>query len=345
MNQLQEIGEFSSLEREVDGVDRLAAEGGVHHDGRERAADGIAGDAVDLGSCVDLIDAIGFDQSTRGDLARAGFFANSGCGEGEGRAGANAEDARDDARVAHADADDVGVVFHALDEAHEGNVVDERLCSGYDLDEVGLEGRDALEDTVEIFGGVEVVMADDEGDTGVAEVLELALLHGFDGFELYVDNVEASCGGFGEDLDLVGYLAGELASVGCATTGGDAGGGSVVLEEMFEFGQGEEGFLEVIEAELEEGRLFDDGAGFFKHFGGCGADDGDTYFADTGTKKLGGYAGHVHSHVYNRGILQTREAGCKFLLQAKGVRQIPGRETLGPDIGCCVLYLGTKGRR
>jgi hypothetical protein len=30
---------------------------------------------------------------------------------------------------------------------------------------------------------------------------------------------------------------------------------------------------------------------------------------------LGGYAGHVHSHVYNRGILQTREEGCKFLLK------------------------------
>jgi hypothetical protein len=32
---------------------------------------------------------------------------------------------------------------------------------------------------------------------------------------------------------------------------------------------------------------------------------------------LWGYAGHIRSHVYNRGILQTRESGCKFLLKQK----------------------------
>jgi hypothetical protein len=132
--------------------------------------------------------------------------------------------------------------------------------------------------------------------------------------------VEACGGGFGEDFDLVGDFAGEFSSVGGAATGGDAGGGGVVGEEVLEFGQGEERFFEVVEAELEEGRLFDDGAGFFKHLGCCGADDGNTDFTDTGTKKLGGYAGHIHSHVYNRGILQTREGGCKFLLKIKGVR-------------------------
>ena len=124
--------------------------------------------------------------------------------------------------------------------------------------------------------------------------------------------------GFGEDLELGGDVAGEFAAVGCAAAGGDGGGGGVVAEELLEFGQGEEGLLEVVEAELEEGSLFDDGGGFFKHLGGGGADDGDTDFADTGTKKLGDYAGHIHSHGYNRGILQTREEGCKFLLKHKG---------------------------
>ena len=61
VDQLEEVGELVGLEREVDGVDGLAAEGGVHHDGRERAADGVAGDAVDLGGGVDLIDAVGLD--------------------------------------------------------------------------------------------------------------------------------------------------------------------------------------------------------------------------------------------------------------------------------------------
>ena len=108
--------------------------------GESERADGIAGDAVDLGGGVDLVDAVGLDQGAGGDLAGAGLFARGGGGKGEGRAGAQAEHAGDDAGVAHADADDVGVVVHALEEAHQGDVVGERLGGGDDLDEVGLEG-------------------------------------------------------------------------------------------------------------------------------------------------------------------------------------------------------------
>jgi hypothetical protein len=67
--------ELGGLQREVDGVDGLAAEGRVHHDGRERFADGVAGDAVDLGGGVDLVDAVGLDEGAGGDLAGAGLFA------------------------------------------------------------------------------------------------------------------------------------------------------------------------------------------------------------------------------------------------------------------------------
>jgi hypothetical protein len=345
VDELEEVAELGGLEREVDGVDGLAAEGGVHHDGRERAANGVAGDAIDLGGCVDLIDAIGFDQRAGGDLAGAGLFAYGGGGEGEGRAGADAEDAGDDAGVAHADADDVGVILHAFDEAHEGDVVGERLGRGDDLDEVGLEGNDALVDAFEVFGGGEVVVADDEGNAGVAEMLKLALLHGFGGLELNVDDVEACCRGLGENFNFIGDFAGELAAVGGAAAGGDAGGGGVVGEEMLEFGQGEKRLLEIVEAELEEGRLFDDGAGFFKHLGGCGADDGNTDFTDTGTKKLGGYAGHIHSHVYNRGILQTRAEGCKFLLKSKAVRCGTLRRGYSSLVGCSERSVGTNSRR
>ena len=35
VDQFEQVGEFAGLQREVDGVDGLAAEGGVHHDGRE----------------------------------------------------------------------------------------------------------------------------------------------------------------------------------------------------------------------------------------------------------------------------------------------------------------------
>ncbi len=163
VDELEQVGELGGLEGEVDGVDGLAAEGRVHHDGRERGADGVAGDAVDLGGGVDLVDAVGLDEGAGGDLAGAGLLALGGGGEGEGGAGAEAEDAGDDAGVAHADADDVGVVVHALEEADEGDVVDEGLGGGDDLDEVGREGGDAVEDAVEVLGGGEVVVADEDG--------------------------------------------------------------------------------------------------------------------------------------------------------------------------------------
>ena len=122
---------------------------------RERAADGVAGDAVDLGGGVDLVDAVGFDQGAGGDLAGARSLRPAvAAAKVKARAGAEAEDAGDDAGFAHADADDVGVVVHALEEAHEGDVVGEGLGGGDDLDEVGLEGLDALVDAVEVLGGV-----------------------------------------------------------------------------------------------------------------------------------------------------------------------------------------------
>ncbi len=315
VDELEEVGELGGLEREIDGVDGLATEGSVHHDRGERAADGVASDAVDLGGGVYLIDAVGFDERAGCDLSGRGLLACRGCGEGECTAGAEAEDARDDACVAHTDADDVGVLVHALDEAHEGEVVGEGLGRGDDLDEVGLEGLDALVDSVEVFGGGEVVMADDESHAGVAELLELALFEAFGGFELEVDDVEAGGCGLGENLHLGGEVTGELAAVGCAAAGGDGSRSGVFADEMLQLGQSKQWLFEVVEPELEEGRLFDDGGSFFKHLGrGC-ANDGDTDFADTGTKKLGAYAGHIHSHVYNRGILQTHGEGCKFSLK------------------------------
>ncbi len=58
--------------------------------------------------------------------------------------------------------------------------------------------------------------------------------------------------------------AGELAAIGCASTGGDGGGGGVVGEELLELGQGEQGLLKVVEAELEERSLLDDGGRPFR---------------------------------------------------------------------------------
>ena len=88
-------------------------------------------------------------------------------------------------------------------------------------------------------------------------------------------------------------------------------------KKCLSFGRASKRLLEVVESELEKGRFFDYGACFFEHFGGSCANNGDADFADAGTEKLWGYAGHIRSHVYNRGILQIRESGCKFLLKQK----------------------------
>ena len=288
-HQLEQVGELVGLEREVDGVDGLAAEGGVHHEGRERAADGIAGDAVDLGGGVDLIDAVGLDEGAGGDLAGAGLFAGGGGGEGEGAAGADAEHARDDAGVAHADADDVGCDRSiALEEAHHGDVVGEGLGGGDDLDEVGLEGLDAGEDAVEILGGLlEVVVADDEGGAGLAQLLQLGLLQ-----LASADSSSRSTmwkprsAALVRTLDLGSDGAVELAAIVAAAAGGDGGGGGVLAEELLELGQGERGLIQVVEAELEEIGLFYGSACALDHFADGRADDRDTHLADPGADKL-----------------------------------------------------------
>jgi len=198
-----------------------------------------------------------------------------------------------------------------LKKADEGDVVGEGLGRWNNLDEVGLEGDDALIDAFEVLGLGEVVVADDEGHAGFAELLNAGPLEGFGGFELEVDDVEACGRGLAQNFDFGGDRAGEFTAVGCASTGGNAGGGGVFREEVLDFGEGEERLLEIIEAKFDEGGFLDGGGGFFKHLGGCGADDGDTDLANAGTEKLRGYAGHIRSHVYNRGILQTLGDGCK----------------------------------
>jgi hypothetical protein len=114
---------------------------------------------------------------------------------------------------------------------------------------------------------------------------------------------------------------------------------------MFQLRQSEERLLQVVEAELEKRRLFDDSGSFFKHLGRRGANDGDADFTDTGTKKLGGYAGHIHSHVYNRGILQTHGEGCKFSLKYKEFSSCPCNVTRFRLFGCARRVEDTRSRR
>ena len=111
----------------------------------------------------------------------------------------------------------------------------------------------------------------------LAEVLDVGFLEVLGGLEFEVGDLEAGGGGLGEDFELGGEVAGELAAVGCASTGGDRGDGGIVAEELLELGQRGEGIVQVVEAELKEGGgVLDDGCGFFEHLGWGVANDGDT---------------------------------------------------------------------
>src|SRR5208283_2976517 len=54
----EQVFESLGVQREIDGVHVLAAEGSVHDGGRKGVGDGITGDSVDAGGGVDLLDAI-----------------------------------------------------------------------------------------------------------------------------------------------------------------------------------------------------------------------------------------------------------------------------------------------
>ena len=72
---VEQVFESLGMEREVDGVDVLAAEGRIHDRGRERVGDRVSGNAVDAGGGVDGVDAVDAAQLLRGGLAGGGFFS------------------------------------------------------------------------------------------------------------------------------------------------------------------------------------------------------------------------------------------------------------------------------
>ena len=131
------------LQRQHDGVDAFAAEGGVVHERRKRVADGVAGDAEDARGLVELVEAVEVEQSAHADLAGRGFFAVVGGGKGEGGAGARPEHAAEQALLAHGDADDVRRERAVFNELEHGEIVGQGAGGGNDFDVIGLEGFDA----------------------------------------------------------------------------------------------------------------------------------------------------------------------------------------------------------
>ena len=78
------------------------------------------------------------------------------------------------------------------------------------------------------------MVAEQEGDAGLAQLRELLGLCGFGGVDWEVDEAEAGVGGFCEDGELIGEFAAEVTAVRLAAAGSDRGDGGVVAEELMQ---------------------------------------------------------------------------------------------------------------
>jgi hypothetical protein len=205
-----------------------------------------------------------------------------------------------DSSIAHADADQVGVVVHALQKTDQRDVVVERLGGGDNLDEIGAEGLDAAEYPFQIVRSREVVVADQQPDPGHAQLLQLGLLHGLGGFQFQVHQMEPRRRAFGQNLQFGGQRAVELAAVRSASTGGDGGRRRIFDEELLEPRQRKQRLLKVVQTKLEERRLLDHGGCLFDHLSRRGAGDGHANLGNAGAQKLGGVTGYIQTHRRNR---------------------------------------------
>ena len=206
--------------------------------------DGIAGDGEDARGLINLIETVEVEERARGDLARGGLGAVGRGSKGEGCAGARAEDAADEALLAHGDADDVGVEGLILDHLEDGEIVGQGAGGGDDFDEVGLVGGDALSGLIEALGAAgasEVVRTDEESGArstdGGAELGQLGLGALLGRIDLEIDDVAAGFSGFLEDFELRVEGAGEFSAKGLAAAGGDGRHVAAAVKEGLDVGQ------------------------------------------------------------------------------------------------------------
>src|SRR5579864_7099939 len=132
------------MEREVNRIHILAAEGGVHDGWRERMRDGISDHGVDTGGNVDVVDAVNTAQFLCADLPGGGFLTRSGRAECEDASRAYAQDPADNPLLTHTHADHRMAVAFAGEELDHGDIVRERGSRADDLVKVGWVGEHLL---------------------------------------------------------------------------------------------------------------------------------------------------------------------------------------------------------
>src|ERR1700688_2895499 len=160
-----EILERFGVQRKINAIHVLAAHCRVHDYGRERMFHGIAGNSVDTGGGIDLLDAINSAQIPPADLPGRGFKVGADRAKGEYAAGANTQHAADDALLPHAQPDERMLVAVRLQELHHRHIVGERGSGTDDFVEVRRNLEHLLQGVIEVAGGSKIMKRDEEPPT------------------------------------------------------------------------------------------------------------------------------------------------------------------------------------
>ena len=136
----------------------------------------------------------------------------------------------------------MGIERLVLDHAQDREVVGQGAGGRDDLDELRLEGRDALgglDKAVGTAGPAEVVGTDQKrgsgGAEGGAEPGQLRPGSLFRRFDLEIDDMAAGFGGFQQQFQLRVQRPREVAAQGLAAAGGDGRHLAMTVEEGLEF--------------------------------------------------------------------------------------------------------------
>ena len=181
------------MQCKIDGVHRLSAKSRVHHQRRERRTDRIPGHTINLGRSIHLVHPVCLEQRACRDLARRRLFSRRRRREREGRTGPQSKNARDDSSLTHADAHNAGVVavFHLFQEAHQCQVVGERLGGGHNLHELRRKRVDPRKDRIKPVGRFKIMVADDQRGAGSPNFCERRSGKFLSRFQFDIDQLEA----------------------------------------------------------------------------------------------------------------------------------------------------------
>ena len=124
-------------ERQIDRVHAARLERAIVDRGRDRMADRVGDDAVDLGALAEFLDAVEVPQVARADLSGGGAFGAHRGGIGVGAAENGREDARRETQLAHRQ-DDHAFLGQRLGGRQHTHVVGRFAGSGDDLVSVRL---------------------------------------------------------------------------------------------------------------------------------------------------------------------------------------------------------------